>query len=126
MVSLEKNPELSEHAKKNISSFNASLLDLIDLVAIDTLEYIKAYEGDPFDFVFFDADLNQRASEFQLLLDGGHLSRGAVCIFHDTSSLRDNNAALNKAIKDFCEDSGCERLICPLSRGLTVLRIPEQ
>jgi len=57
LVTLEANPEYADVARENIA--RAGLADVVDLrvgPALDVLPALEAEDGDPFDFVFIDAD----------------------------------------------------------------------
>lgn len=70
-------------AKDYAKTYN---LNNIEYIQQNSLEFIKEYDGDPFDFVLFDSDLNLRVTEFKNLRDKNKLNK-LVC-FHDTSRLR--------------------------------------
>jgi predicted O-methyltransferase YrrM len=58
----------------------------IDFRCRDTSTFVEEYDGPPFDFMFLDSELGQRAEEFRVLYDRAKVS-GIVSI-HDTSRRR--------------------------------------
>lgn len=78
----------SARARKNVAALEPALLDRIHFHVGDSLAWIDAWEGEPFDFAFFDSLVAFRHLELERLLEHGLLAPGAVCAFHDASRAR--------------------------------------
>lgn len=92
----------------------------------DSKQWIREYQGPPFDFVFFDSLIDFRHTEFELLMSRSKLVPWATCVFHDTSRLRgetmpDFNPEMISALDRFSH--GRQWLESDLSRGLRVIRL---
>lgn len=97
--------------------------------ALDTLQKL-AEVGEPFDFVFIDADKQEYVQYFQLLLDS-NLLRPNGCICVDNTLLQGqvylpnpsaNGAAIahfNQVVQD---DPRVEQVLLPLRDGVTLIR----
>jgi len=91
-----------------------------------SLDFINRWDGDSFDFVFFDSLLSLRYQEFDAMQRRRLLAPKAVCVFHDTSRTRgetmhdynpDMIAALDEASR------GRQWIENDLSRGVRVLKM---
>jgi predicted O-methyltransferase YrrM len=88
LFSLEIDAARLEWARECLRQFDPSLGQMVTFINESSLEFIKNYQGTPFDFVFIDTDLGIRMREFSLLQKRGLLAPGAVCVIHDTSPYR--------------------------------------
>ena len=95
---LEVRDSCIEKARENVAKFDKDLLNIIRFVHGNSLHYISQYQGPPFDFAFFDSQLNLRHVEFHTLASAGKLAKGAICLFHDTSRLR------GRCLPDYCPE----------------------
>jgi predicted O-methyltransferase YrrM len=125
LITLDYSKEYLEKAKHNVSACDKDFMNLVSFYDMNSVAWINAYQGEPFDFVFFDSDLNFRAEEFQLLRYRNLIKPGAVCIFHDTSPTRCLTAGDNANCISFMDKllDTYEGISSPYSRGFTVIRI---
>jgi len=93
------------------------------------LQFINEDETGPYQLAFLDCDLATRHLELDSLISLGKLSPGAFVMIHDTSPLRLQRPHKVKAYQKGMAEilpkwDITERLEFPLSRGMTILRIP--
>lgn len=124
--SLEIDPQRIEDARANIRAFDPLLLEMVTFHETDSLEWLEAYEGPPFQMAFFDSELHLRHRELEIMLRRSLLDTGAIAIFHDTSRHRgrysdDYSAEMIRALDDY--SSGRQWMEFPLSRGLRMVRV---
>lgn len=117
----------SQSAADRVRSLDKVLLSRTTFHVQDSLSFLAAWPGPPFDFALFDSLISLRFKEFQLMQDRQLLAPKAICVFHDTSRLRgvtmhdfdpDVIAALDQA------SLGQQWLESELSRGLRLIRLP--
>ncbi|MGV3614778.1 MAG: O-methyltransferase [Fimbriimonas sp.] len=123
---VEVDPAVSAEAGRNVAGIDPDLDAWITFHVTDSLALIDAWQGPPFDFVFFDSLIAFRHTEFERLLLRNLLAPQAMCVFHDTSRLRgetmsDFNPEMIAALDRHAE--GRQRLEFPLSRGLRLIRL---
>ena len=99
--------------------------------ALKTLDKL-ADKGEPFDFVFIDADKKEYVQYYQTLLDSNLLSpQGFICV--DNTLLQgqvylspDERTANGEAIAQFnsvvADDPRVEQVLLPIRDGLTIIR----
>ena len=99
--------------------------------ALKTLDKL-ADKGEPFDFVFIDADKKEYVQYYQTLLDSNLLSaQGFICV--DNTLLQgqvylspDERSANGEAIAQFnsvvADDPRVEQVLLPIRDGLTIIR----
>jgi predicted O-methyltransferase YrrM len=129
LASLELYSDCIKLAEENVRQFNPDLLNRIQFHCGASIEYIKNYQGAPFDFVFFDTELEIRAQEFELMMERNLLNPNAICLFHDTSEVRVHHAegtptderVDRKGIAANCRDQ-FDWFEFPFSRGFLLLR----
>ena len=123
---LENNAGAMQQAQSSLRSLEIDLTSFVSFVATDSLAYIEALQGGPFDFVFYDSLISLRHREFHLMLERSLLSDQALCIFHDTSRNR------GSTMHDYSQDTidaldeasyGHQWLECNLSRGLRLIKL---
>lgn len=68
----------------------------ISYVQSDSMAFVEAYDGDPFDFVFFDSSIHVRHLEVNKLWERKKVRK--LIAFHDTSRLR--YVAMNRGTGD--------------------------
>lgn len=83
----------------------------------------------PYGFAFLDCDLATRHVELDILLSRGLLESGAFVMIHDTSPLRLQRPHKVKAYREGMAEIlpkwGITEIVnFPLSRGMTILRVP--
>jgi predicted O-methyltransferase YrrM len=96
LITLEANPAYAELASANIA--NAGLSDTVELRqgrALDTLPLLAAEGGEPFDFIFIDADKQNTPEYFKWALE---LTRAGSLIVTD-NVIRDG-AVIDSASQD--------------------------
>jgi predicted O-methyltransferase YrrM len=96
LVTLEASPDYAEVAVANIA--NAGLSDTVELRlgrALDTLPQLAAEKGEPFDFIFIDADKQNTPEYFTWVLE---LARAGSLIVTD-NVIRDG-AVIDSASED--------------------------
>lgn len=124
--SVELDNQVRVRAGQTIARMQAGMVDWVTLHQGDSREFICNWQGDPFDFVFFDSLVEFRHVEFQTMQQQGLLNKGAVCVFHDTSRARgetmsDFNRGMIDALDN--ESSGRQWMESEGSRGLRVIRL---
>lgn len=80
LISIEMNPVSVAHVQ--------TLVPEARVMCANSLNFLKEYPGEPFDFVFLDSHLPIRAQELDLLIGGQFLSPNAMVAIHDTSRVR--------------------------------------
>lgn len=116
----------TSHAIEQMTRVDSSLCELVSFHVCPSLDWIHSYSGPRFDFVFFDSLLSFRHLEFKAMLDQGHLSDSALCIFHDTSRYRgktmhDFNPEMIQSLDDL--QVGKQHLESNLARGLRLIKL---
>lgn len=124
--SLESGAGVQKDASDRLEAFDQNLKEVVTFHTCDSLAFIQAWKGEPFDFAFFDTDIAIRHKEFDALMEGGKLEEGALACFHDSSRLRgqashDSNNEMNIALDKWA--ASMQSLEFPLSRGLRILRV---
>lgn len=123
---LENNTGAMQQAESSLQSLETDLSPYVSFVAADSLAYLEALQGGPFDFVFYDSLISLRHREFQLMLERSLLSAQALCVFHDTSRSR------GSTMHDYSQETidaldraghGRQWLECNLSRGLRMIKL---
>lgn len=126
LESTEFDPNTALRATAHIEQFQPKLLALVDIHVVDSMSFLESWQGDPFDFAFFDSDLRVRHLEFDLLLRRGKLAKGATCLFHDTSRHRgkyyhDYNPEMVAALDYSSQDR--QWFESNYSRGIRLIRL---
>lgn len=124
-ITVEHNDGVSKDAEQRLETLCPSVRPLVSYVVGQTLEFLRDYEGRPFDFAFLDSDVLVRHRELGLLQERRLLNEGALCCVHDTSRLRSRTSGdSNEAMIDALDkaSTGREWLEFPLSRGFRILR----
>jgi predicted O-methyltransferase YrrM len=85
LLTIEPNLDFICKAKVNVERLE--LLHRVKFIQDYSFNFFESYKGDPFDFVFFDSEAS-RKEEFEIVLKKNLFSDNAICLFHDTSSLR--------------------------------------
>lgn len=127
----EYDPQWVAYTRKHME--DQWLTDLVTIVEGDSRVQIPTI-GQQFDFAFFDSDLPIRCEEFQLCIDKQVFNKGAWAAFHDTSRLRLWAHQPDQGSKKFWTEMDAliakynitQRIEFPLSRGLLLLKVPEQ
>jgi predicted O-methyltransferase YrrM len=88
LISVETDATHLQWAREHLHQFDPSLQEFVTFRNESSLDFIKRWQGAPFDFVFIDTELDIRTQEISLLRNGGLLAPGAVCLVHDTSPHR--------------------------------------
>jgi predicted O-methyltransferase YrrM len=118
--------EVIEQAMGRVRGYDPALLGRIEFHHADSRSYLAEYDGAPFDFGFFDSEMSCRHAELDSLLSRGKLSKGAVCVFHDSSPLRNTYAPEhdNTMMRRYLEEAsaGRQHLTSELSRGFWLIR----
>lgn len=129
LFSLEIDPAHLAWARDHLRQFDPDLEKLVTFVNESSLSFIENYQGEPFDFLFLDTEVEIRIREFQLLRHRRLLAPGAVCIIHDTSPHRPAICEGRGGAQDFQDrellsslGNDFEVLQFPFSRGFHLLR----
>ena len=109
-------------------SAHGSKIEIAIGSAIDTLKHLSG--GEPFDFVFIDADKKEYVQYFQILLDSNLLAPdGLICV--DNTLLQGqaylpnpspNGAAIAQFNQMVQADPRVEQVLLPLRDGVTLIR----
>ena len=98
---------------------------VVDYVSSETTEFCKTYDGEPFDFCFFDCGHEARVECYHILRERGKLSR--IVSFHDVSwPQRGNDPMIQKycdaldAIGRECDYGGLFNI---MSRGFRMFQL---
>lgn len=125
IVTLEHHDSVRQDAESRLVEFDQTLRNFVSYIAGNTMEYLRAYEGDQFDFVFLDSDVQVRHEELKVLRERDLLSPNSLCCVHDTSRLRsrtsgDSNEAMIRALDEISQAG--QWVEFNLSRGFRILR----
>lgn len=123
---LEYYPMWIDLASRNIEMYDRELVDYIEIHCTESTEWLKQYQGQPFDFAFFDSSLSERYVEFEITKKRGLFSPEAFVMFHDTSRHRgryfdDYAPEMLSSLDDAARDK--QRLDFNLSRGFRLFRV---
>jgi len=88
LLTLEIDPVRLQWSRDHLHQFDPQLEERVTFVNESSLDFIARYQGEAFDFVFFDTEVEIRIQEFRLLRERNLFAPGAVCIIHDTSPHR--------------------------------------
>jgi len=116
---VEPNQQVAQGAAGRLADFRGFYL----LHHCDSLQFLEAHDGPPFELCVFDGPLGRRADEYNHCERYGLLAHEAVCVFHDTSELRGQGhdpafVRFVAGLRD-CHPGG---LTCRYSRGLTMIQ----
>ena len=100
---------------------------MVSFLHQSSLDFIEAYQGELFDLIFFDTELQIRIQEFLLIRKRKLLAPGAICVIHDTSPHRlpgGGGGAHDFQDRDIFASLGddFEVLQFPYARGFHLLR----
>lgn len=96
--------------------------DIITLVGSEATEYLRNYQGDPFDFVFLNGDVDKQYEEYESLRSNGLLVAEGTVAFCDTSDFQiPKKNTTNDGAKG--RRSFSDTYTFPLSRGLSLARL---
>lgn len=113
--------EPSDRLRNNLRTYG--LEDYVEVVANHSITHCTTWLGAAYDFAFFDSDVHCRAREHDILRRRGKLAPGAVCVFHDTSSIR---YGVSTSFEYIRYTEAAPGLTLPLSRGLKIVQDPPQ
>ena len=116
-IDLKPPPELTTNLKRY------GLDQWVEIVASESVTFCGTYAGDPFDFGFFDSDINVRHREHDLLRRRRKLAPGALCAFHDASPLR-YGMGIPWSVEYIRYTEALTGITFPLSRGLRITQEP--
>tara|TARA_Y100001972_G_scaffold119815_1_gene161545 strand:- start:211 stop:864 length:654 start_codon:yes stop_codon:yes gene_type:complete len=99
------------------------LQDYVDHVVAFTQDFCRAYEGPPFDFVFFDCGWESRVECYEILKERGKL--GKAVSFHDTDRWSDEQYCVDywRKVQDIAEKDGIGGVYNEMSRGFTFIQL---
>lgn len=126
LQSVEFDPATVHRALAHLEQYDPKLLSIVKIHPGQSMDFLRAWEGPPFDFAFFDSDLQVRHLEFELLRSKGKLTEHATCLFHDTSRHRgeyfhDYNPAMIAALDKAAAPH--QRFESNYSRGIRMIRL---
>jgi len=124
VTTIERDPNAINRAMPKVEE--CGLSNYVTFENSDSVLWCKKYEGNPFDFAFFDSDLQVRHQEFDALHKAGKLN--GLWSVHDTSRLRGETMGdYNQDLIDQLDTDG--QVLCTpglenhLSRGFRVFQL---
>lgn len=113
-------------ARERVEQYDLS--DMVNCVQSNALDFAKTYDGEPFDFLFFDSDLSTRTEEYETLRLNGKVAHGAFVAFHDTSEERKkyfpDTFGYSDKVKVVREIDARRGFTSELSRGIQFFHAP--
>lgn len=93
----------------------------LTIVEGKALDFLRSYEGPPFEFALLDSSEESKPLELDLLLRE-HLAPLGVVVLHDTGRKHEHLAEYRQAVADVCELHGASWIHFPKNRGVTVVQ----
>ena len=110
VVTLECVPRLAEKARAELAGLP------VEVICVESVPWLREYDGPPFHFAFLDSALEARVSELRLLRDRRLLD--GIAFVHDTSRLRAAGGMPDHPrFPADLDELGMGGIECPWSRG---------
>ena len=126
VVALELDPYVADFARRSFDSPAGRRIDVRVGPAADTL---RALDGDPFDFIFIDADKGGYADYLDIILERGLLAEHGLVGVDNTllqgepylSERGPNGRAIAEFNRRVADDPRVEQVLVPLRDGVTLI-----
>jgi predicted O-methyltransferase YrrM len=89
LISVETDPGAIRLSKRHLNIFDPASLELVQFELAESRDFLRAYSGQRFEFMFLDSDITARVQELEILQERALIAPDAICVIHDTSRSRE-------------------------------------